>query len=259
MRNKLSAYILTGIILLVFSGCGDSIVSDGDDTQYTIYGMLFHNPNTDKSFCYGVFKNEGQPIPSLQADLVMTDSDSVRLLTIGGGAHLTSANSLELEPDSSYLLRADDDRGDFFLVKSLYIPDTFRVTVNQPPSRIYQTGTVVITWNPPTDTVDYFVTVEPPGENVTPYAIFPTGNTATFGPEVFTRSDGERVTGIYKFYVVAYHQTFYADAVIEDDDHIFFPYPDTGFVNNIDELEKSGRFGSAIISYYDSVEVVAEP
>ncbi|NIP44144.1 MAG: hypothetical protein GWO41_05740, partial [candidate division Zixibacteria bacterium] len=155
---------------------------------------------------------------------------------------------------------AGEDFGDFFFSKTMDITDTFSVEVTFPATRIYSGGNVSIQWDPPSAEFDYFVTIDPPSDAASPFAEFASStNEFVIGAEAFTTSTGQRVTGIYYIYVVAYSETFYSDALIEDDDHIFFPYPDTGFVNNIDLVDIKGRLGSAIISFYDSVTVIAQP
>ncbi|MBD3217640.1 MAG: hypothetical protein GF310_05135 [candidate division Zixibacteria bacterium] len=250
-------FILTGFFI---AGCGGDL-SDGDiDSEFSVRGLLYHDPNTNTSSAYAFVLEEGDPIPTLTNFLVTSNEDSTQLNPIGGGAYLTSQGALELAPDSSYIFWTGDDFGDFYFSKTLEIADTFSVTVTNPASRIYSGGTVSIQWNPPSQDFGYFVTIDPPGDAAEPFWEFANSTTnLTIGAEAFSTSDGDRVEGIYYIYVVAYSETFYADAVISNDNPVFFPYPDTGFTDNINMIDIKGRFGTALVSFYDSVEVIANP
>ena len=256
-KVSISIFMLSAFLL---AGCGDELIDGDIDSEFAINGLLFHNPNDNASFTYAFILEDGETIPGLTSYLVTSSEDSTQLIPIGGGAYLTNQGVLNLAPDSSYVFWAGEDFGDFYFSKTMDITDTFSVEVTSPANRIYSGGNVSIQWNPPSTEFGYFVTIDPPSDAASPFTEF-ASSTSEFviGAEAFTTSTGQRVTGIYYIYVVAYSETFYSDALIEDNDHIFFPYPDTGFVNNIDLVDIKGRLGSAIISFYDSVIVVAQP
>ncbi len=245
--------------MLIFTGCS------GDPTgiiteDHSVRGLIYFNPNDSTALAYAIVLEEGASIPSLFVYLIESSTDSTQINPIGGGAYLTPKNSIELASDTTYTLRVAEDFGDFFFSKEFNMADTFRVTVLNPASRIYNGGTVSLSWQAPSQDFGYFLTVDPPSSTVSPYTIFVNSvNNATIPADAFTTPDGERVPGIYRFYVVAFYQTFYSDALIEENDRIFFPYPDTGFEDNIDRIGVEGRFGTAVMSYYDSVEVIANP
>ncbi|HDS01214.1 MAG TPA: hypothetical protein ENO22_00365 [candidate division Zixibacteria bacterium] len=258
MLRKVSISIFL-IGALVLAGCEGTV--DGElDSEFAVNGLLLHNPNDNTSFAYAFILEDGEPIPALTSFLVTSNEDSTQLVPIGGGAYLTNEGMLNIAPDSSYVFWAGEDLGDFYFSKTLDIADTFSVVVTRPATRIYSGGTVSIEWDPPSAEFGYFVTIEPPSDAASPFWEFANStNEFVIGAEAFTTSTGQRVTGIYKIYVVAYSETFYSDALIENDDRVFFPYPDTGFANNIDLVDVKGRLGSAIISFYDSVTVIAQP
>jgi len=242
---------LLGLILAGCSGTTDGRV----DTEYTVDGILFHDPADNTSFCYALIYQEGEEIQTLLAYVIIPYAeDSVQLTPIGSGAYQTGSTSLTLMPDSSYFFRSDDATGEFYFSHTLTIADTFRVEVtNLNPDRTYTSGTVSIQWNAPSQDLDYFVTVVPPSSEAAPYSSFETDHIEA---SAFTKSNGEKVPGKYKIYVVAYDETFYSNGNLEPS-LIFFPYPSTGFTDNIDRIGVSGRFGAATMSYHDSVVVIA--
>lgn len=249
--------LLITAILVACSGTPTGRVTN----NYNVRGMLFHNLNDSSSFCYAFILNDGEPISALISYIVTGPEDSTQLDPIGGGAYLSPLGELALEPDSSYYFWAGEDFGDFYFSQQLRIADTFKVEItNLPPTREYGgSGPVAVEWNPPSQDFGYFITVVPPSEAAQPYWQFVNTTTQWAVPyDAFTTSDGIRVPGTYYIYVIAYYETFYSDAVVDNADHIFFPYPDTGFVDNIDLVDVKGRFGAATASYRDSVVVIEQ-
>ena len=256
MKKYLTLYIIA-ILGLIFTGCGGDITGD-TTTEYTVDGLLMLDPNTDQAFCYALILQEGSSIANLTSYIITSATDSTAMTPRGGGAYLTTDNALELGADSTYTIRADEQFGDFYFSMNLDLADTFHVEVLSPASRIYSGGTVSISWNAPSQDFGYFVTLVPPSSEAVPFAeISNTSNDFTIPADAFARSDGERVPGVYYIYVIAYKDTFYSDAFIENHDHVFYPYPDEGFEDNIDRIGVSGKFGTVIVAYYDSVIVNA--
>jgi len=256
MKKYLTLYIVLILGLSLFS-CGGDITGE-TTTEYTVDGLLMLDPNTGLASCYALILQEGSSIPNLTCFIVTSATDSTAMTPRGGGAYLTPDDDLELGEDSSYTIRAEEQFGDFFISVSLQMADTFHVEVLSPASRIYSGGTVSIAWNAPSQDFGYFVTVVAPTSEAVPYSeISNTSTNFTIPADAFTRSDGERVPGVYYIYVIAYKDTFYSDTFIENDDFVFFPYPDEGFSDNIDRIGISGRFGTGIVAYYDSVIVNA--
>jgi hypothetical protein len=258
MLNKKLIYVIL-LSALMLNGCGDDLTNGTVTTDYTVDGLLFFNPNTDDAFSYAVILEETVALPTLFAYIIVSPTDSSQLTPRGGGAYLTRDDSLTAYPDSSYTLRAREDFGDFSFSMGLEVADTFRVEVVSPASRVYTSGSVSITWNAPSQDFGYFVTIEPPSSEVAPFSAFSTASNYSIDAAAFAKPNGEKVAGWYKIYVVAYSETFYSDPLIEQSDKVFFPYPDSGFTDNIDRIGVSGRMGTAILSYYDSVQVIANP
>jgi hypothetical protein len=252
--KRFCVYILA-LLGLILAGCSGT--TDGNiDTEYTVDGILFHNPGDNTSFCYALIFQDGEEIQTLLAYVITGAEDSVQLTPIGNGAYQTGAGSLILIQDSSYYIRADDAFGDFYFSHSLSIADTFRVEItNLNPDRTYVSGNVNISWNAPSQDFGYFVTVVPPSSEAVPYSSFETDYVEA---EAFQNSAGDKVLGKYKIYIVAYDETFYSNGNLEPN-LIFFPYPATGFPDNIDRPGVSGKFGAATMSYHDSVIVIANP
>lgn len=256
MKKYLTLYIIA-ILGLMLAGCGGDVTGN-TTTEYTVDGLLMLDPNTDQAFCYALILQEGTSIPNLTSYIVTSATDSAAMTPRGGGAYLTTDGALELGADSTYTIRAEEQFGDFYFSMTLDMADTFHVEVLSPASRIYSGGTVSITWNAPSQDFGYFVTIDPPSSEAVPFAeISNTSTNYTIPADAFTKSTGERVPGVYYIYVIAYKDTFYSDAFIENNDHVFYPYPDQGFSDNIDRIGVSGRFGTALVAYYDSVIVTA--
>ncbi len=252
--KRFCVYILA-LLGLILAGCSGT-TDGGVDKEYTVDGILFHDPGDNTSFCYALIYQNGEEIQTLLAYVITGEEDSVQLIPIGNGAYQTSAGSLTLMPDSSYLFRSDDAFGDFYFSHSLTIADTFRVEItNLDPDRTYVSGTVTIDWSAPSQDFGYFVTVVPPSSEAVPYSSFETDYVEA---AAFQNSSGDKVPGKYKIYVVAFDSTFYSNGNLEPN-LIFFPYPSTGFPDNIDRVGVSGRFGAATMSFHDSVIVVANP
>jgi len=253
--RRLIAISLALLVMLSLVGCGGDLLDGDVDNEYTVRGLLLHNPNNNTSFCYAYILRETQSIPNLTVYLLKSAQDSSALAPLGGGAFLTLQNFV-IAADSSYTLHAEEQFGDFFFSHALYIADTFRVRLTNPTDSLYSGGAVPITWNPPSQDFGYFVTVQAPtGPNPYTAHVSSTNQTAIPATAFINQVTSQPAPGMYRIYVVAYSQTFYSDAIIENGSHVFFPYPDSGFVNNIDRLGVSGRFGGAILSYYDSVRV----
>jgi len=260
MHKKIAIFMIL-LAVAVIIGCSGEPTGNVTN-EFNVRGMLFHDLNNNNSFCYAVVLNEGQPISSLVSYIVTGPEDSLQLDPIGGGAYLTPERELDLDPDSSYYFWAGEEFGPFFFSKQLKIADTFKVVItNLPPTREYAaSGPVAISWNPPSDDFGYFVTVVPPSDDVEPYAQFVNSTNQWAIPyDAFTTSEGVRVPGKYLIYVIAYYQTFYSDAIVNNSEHIFFPYPVSGFTDNIDLVDVNGRMGAATASYLDSVIVVEQP
>lgn len=261
MHKKMSLVLIL-FIAAIFLGCSGT-PTGGVTNKFNVRGMLFHDLNSGNSFAYAIVLNDGDPISTLVSYVILSPTDSLQVAPIGGGAYMTPANQLDLDADSSYYFWAGEEFGDFYYSKQVKIADTFKAEItNLPPTREYGgSGPVTVTWNPPSQDFGYFITVVPPsGSNAQPYWQFVNSTTQWPVPyDAFTSSDGIRVPGKYLIYVVAYYQTFYSDAFINNSSHVFFPYPDSGFVDNIDLIDVTGRFGSATVSYLDSVRVVEQP
>lgn len=256
MKKYLTLYIIMVLGLSLFSCGGD--ITGGVTTDYTVDGLLLLDPNTGIASCYALILQEGASISNLTSYIITSATDSTAMTPRGGGAYLTPDDGLELGPDSTYTLRAEEQFGDFFFSMSLQMADTFHVEVLNPASRVYSGGTVSISWNAPSQDFGYFVTIKAPSSEAVPYAqISNSSNEFTIPADAFARSDGTRVPGVYYIYVIAYKDTFYSDAFIENSDHVFFPYPEQGFTDNIDRIGISGRFGTGLVAYYDSVIVNA--
>jgi len=246
----ISVYILA-LMALVVIGC-DGTIEGTVDEEYTVDGLLFHNPEENSSFCYALIFREGEPIEGLLTYAITGPQDSVQLAPIGNGGYQTVAGSLTLEPNKTYHLRADEPFGEFFFSEDLKIADTFRITVTGlPANRHYSGGSVGLDWNAPSPDFDYFVTVVPPSSEVAPYSSF---DTESVPAEAFYNSGDLPVPGKYRIYIVAYDETFYSNGNLEPD-LIFFPYPSEGFPDNVDKVGISGKLGAAILSYHDSVVV----
>lgn len=252
--KRLCVYILA-LLGLILAGCDGT--TEGDvDTEYTVDGLLFHDPGDNTSFCYNIILQEEEEMQTLLAYIITGPEDSLQLTPIGSGAYQTNPGSLILTPDARYFLHADDASGYFFFWDTLKIADTFSVEItNLNPDRTYTSGTVNISWNAPSQDFGYFVTVVPPSDEAAPYSSFETD----FVPaDAFAKPNGEKVLGKYKIYVVAYYETFYSDGYMQSN-LIDFPYPSAGFSDNVDRIGVSGRFGAATMSYHDSVIVIANP
>jgi hypothetical protein len=253
-KISISMMLLMAAILVACSGTPTGNVTN----NYSVRGMLFHDLNNDNSFGYAIVLDDNEPISSLISYIVTGEEDSTQLNPIGNGAYLSPEGELDLDADSSYYFWAGEEFGDFYFAKQLEIADTFKVEItNLPPSREYGgSGPVTVEWNPPSQDFGYFITVVPPNDDAQPYWSFTETESVPY--DAFTTTDGIRVPGTYYIYVIAYYQTFYSDGYLDNNDYIFFPYPDTGFVDNINLIDVKGRFGSVTASYYDSVIVIEQ-
>lgn len=188
--------------------------------------------------------------------LATVSVDTFRLDTVSTG-YFKESPGLVLRPGQSHGVGIIDSASNLNFSTALTMPDTFSFTINSPAFNIYRSSDnfVQIEWTGSAGATGYFVACvnDSAGKDTSFFPGTFTTN-ASIPRQAFRNSGDQVVEGLYKIYVVAFKDGFYA--------YPGMPFPTLSNYSPVDTIYSSavsGRVASAFVARYDTIRATTLP
>lgn len=257
MTNKLVISILVALTVAMTIGfsCGNPVENGRISRyQYVLDGVLVKDMNSDVASVSILLDREGLPLETAEIkfgdDMLVADQGGYNWLTSPATAYGTGAFAVSVK-DSTSLSTS------FAAV----VADTLSITNVVPERREKRSNEeVLLEWSGSANADGYIIAAVKAGDIYTGNAFsqYVTSQTtsAQFVPEAFTVDNNpanEIDPGLYYLYVYAYSGS--ADSALCYD---ILPTPLPGqLADNVNLISLDGRFGSVVVSAFDSMMVLA--
>lgn len=259
--SLLLATILLGGILYAF-GCngGGSVDPPPVTGDYRLEGVLIVDRNSDSTHAAAKFsfKNTvlANSIVALKNDTLSFNSPNFPVASV----HSFSTGSFRAYLPGGIILSLSDSTI-FSQTVAVTVTDSFSITNVIPPTRLLQgNGQVSLEWNSAAN-VDGFVLVAVHEDSLylgQGYSAYATSGvtSGTIPPDAFLGPNGlDPTVGLYYLYVYAFNGA--PDSALS---HLLLPAPlPDQLADNVTSNGFSARFGTVVISAFDTVRVVQQP
>ena len=257
--------LVVAMLLAICAGCNSPSVRSGIEGDYGIEGVIVVDPNLDsdlasKSVKIAVrFKRDGEPVDTGQVTVAGQSLVFQSCQCCLDSLYWLAADSAYGYANSSRLvqLREGSDFSDTIVAN---IPDSFSISNVVPTNRLIQgNGQASLEWTGSTGAERYVLAAVLADSAYTGYGFSSYADagvtSGTIPPDAFTLANGvDPAVGLYVLYV--YSITGSPDMALAN---AFLPVPlPSQLPDNVSHVSLSGRFGTVMVTPYDTIRVVEQ-